>query len=110
PEAGNPGYFIVLGVFLFSFGAALWSSAPGGLGVFEWFFISAMPELQHTQVLAALLVFRLAYLLIPLFLSIFVIIFFERNRFKEALHHKDGQPVPGVEGKPAADRKRASVP
>jgi glycosyltransferase 2 family protein len=110
PEAGNPGYFIVLGVFLFSFGAALWSSAPGGLGVFEWFFISAMPEMPNTQVLAALLVFRLTYLLIPLFLSIFVIIIFERNRLKEVLHPKDGHPVPGREVKPTADRERASLP
>jgi hypothetical protein len=109
PEAGNPGYFIVLGVFLASFGAALWSSAPGGLGVFEWFFISAMPEMPKSQVLAALLVFRLAYLLIPLFLSIFVIIIFERNRLKEVLHHEDGHPVPGLEIKPTADHKRASV-
>jgi hypothetical protein len=110
PEAGNPGYFIVLGVFIASFGAALWSSAPGGLGVFELFFIGAMPEMPKTQVLAALLVFRLAYLLIPLFLSIFVIIIFERNRLKEVLHHKNGQPAPGLEVKPTADPKRASVP
>jgi glycosyltransferase 2 family protein len=110
PEAGNPGYFIVLGIFLFSFGAALWSSAPGGLGVFEWFFISATPEMSHTQVLVALLLFRLTYLIIPLFVSIFVIIIFERNRLKEALHHKDGHPVPGLEVKASTDRKRASVP
>jgi glycosyltransferase 2 family protein len=110
PETGNPGYFIVLGVFIASFGAALWSSAPGGLGVFEWFFISAMPEMPKTQVLAALLVFRLTYLLIPLFLSIFVIIVFERNRLKEVLHLKDGHPVPGLDVKPTAERKRASLP
>jgi hypothetical protein len=110
PEANNPGYFVVLGVFLFSFGAALWSSAPGGLGVFEWFFISAMREMPHSQVLAALLLFRLTYLLIPLFLSIFVIIVFERNRLKEVLHHKDGHPVPGLEVKPKPDRKWTSLP
>jgi uncharacterized membrane protein YbhN (UPF0104 family) len=110
PEAGNPGYFIVLGVFVASFGAALWSSAPGGIGVFEWFFISAMPEMPKTQVLAALLVFRLTYLLIPLFLSIFVIIIFERNRLKEVLHPTDAHPVPGLEVKPTAERKRASLP
>jgi len=61
-------------------------------------------------VLAALLVFRLTYLLIPLFLSLFVIIIFERNRLKEVLHHKDGQPGPGLEVKPTADRERASLP
>jgi glycosyltransferase 2 family protein len=66
--------------------------------------------MPNTQVLAALLVFRLTYLLIPLFLSIFVIIIFERNRLKEVLHHKDGHPVPGREVKPTADRERASLP
>ncbi|HUB64386.1 MAG TPA: UPF0104 family protein [Methylocella sp.] len=90
PEASNPGYFAVLGVFIASFSAALWSNAPGGLGVFEWFFINAMPEMPKTQVLAALLIFRLFYLLIPFFLSIFVVIAFERNRLKEVLHHEDG--------------------
>ena len=109
PEASNPDYFAVLGVFILSFSAALLSSAPGGLGVFEWFFITAMPEMPKTQVLAALLVFRLTYLLIPLFLSIFVVINFERNRLKEVLHHKDGHPVPGLEVKPTAGRKRASL-
>jgi glycosyltransferase 2 family protein len=94
PDAGNPGYFAVLAVFIASFSAALWSNAPGGLGVFEWFFIGAMPELPKTQVLAALLVFRLFYLLIPFFLSIFVVIVFERNRLKEVLQHKKDPSSP----------------
>jgi uncharacterized membrane protein YbhN (UPF0104 family) len=110
PEAGNPGYFIVLAVFIASFGVALWTGAPGGVGVFDGLFITAMPEMRNTQVLAALLVFRLAYLLIPLFLSIFVIIIFERDRLKEVLHHKDGHPTPGLEVKPKPDRKRTSLP
>jgi glycosyltransferase 2 family protein len=100
PETGNPGYFSVLAVFIFSFSAALWSNAPGGLGVFEWFFISAMPEMPNTQVLAALLAFRVSYLLIPLFLSIFVVIAFERNRLREVLHPEDAHPSSRV--KPAA--------
>lgn len=110
PEVGNPGYFAVLGVFIASFSAALWSNAPGGLGVFEWFFISAMPEMPKTQVLAALLVFRVSYLLIPFFLSIFVVIGFERNRLKEVLHHEDAHHPPGLEMKQTADSKRARLP
>lgn len=110
PETGNPGYFAVLAVFIFSFSAALWSNAPGGLGVFEWFFISAMPEMPKTQVLAALLAFRVSYLLIPFFLSIFVVLFFERNRLKEALHHEDVPPAPGLDVKQTADSKRPSLP
>ncbi len=103
PEAGNPGYFSVLAVFIFSFSAALWSNAPGGLGVFEWFFISAMPEMPNTQVLAALLAFRVSYLLIPFFLSIFVVIAFERNRLQETLHHEQAHPAPKI--KPATEKQ-----
>ena len=110
PEAGNPGFFAVLGVFIASFSAALWSNAPGGLGVFEWFFISAMPEMPKSQVLAALLAFRVSYLLIPFFLSIFVVIIFERNRLKEVLHHDDSHPTPGPAIKATGGCKRAGVP
>ena len=39
PEVGNPGFLVVLGTFLFSFSAALISTAPAGLGVFELLFI-----------------------------------------------------------------------
>lgn len=106
PDAGNPGYFAVLAVFIASFSAALWSNAPGGLGVFEWFFIGAMPEMPKTQVLAALLVFRLCYLLIPFFLSIFVVIVFERNRLKEVLQHKKNHSS-HADMKQTADRNRA---
>jgi glycosyltransferase 2 family protein len=108
PDAGNPGYFAVLAVFIFSFSAALWSNAPGGLGVFEWFFITAMPEMPNTQVLAALLAFRFSYLLVPFFLSIFVVIAFERNRLKETLHHEGGHSAPRIRG--TAEQKRPSVP
>lgn len=94
PEASNPGFFAVLGVFIASFSAALWSNAPGGLGVFEWFFINAMPEMPKTQVLAALLAFRVSYLLIPFFLSIFVVVVFEKNRLSEVLHPDKPSPFP----------------
>jgi glycosyltransferase 2 family protein len=86
PEANNPGFFIVLGVFLASFTAALASNAPGGLGVFEFFFIKAMPGVPQFEVLAALLVFRLFYLLIPLCFAIVVVVLFERRRLSEVIH------------------------
>ena len=88
PEAGNPGFFIVLGVFLASFSAALISHAPGGLGVLEFVFISAMPEMNQTDVLAALLVFRLLYLLIPLAFSTVVVILFERSRLAKTIQDR----------------------
>jgi uncharacterized membrane protein YbhN (UPF0104 family) len=93
PEVGNPGYFVVLGVFLASFSAALVSNAPGGLGVFELLFIKAMPAIPQAKVLAALLVFRLFYLLIPLALAIAVVVLFERRKLGEVLHQPANPPV-----------------
>ncbi len=89
PEYGNPGFLVILGVFLASFSAALVSNAPGGIGVFELLFIKALPAIPQFKVLTALLVFRLFYLLIPLAFAIVVVIFFERRKFDEALRRKD---------------------
>jgi glycosyltransferase 2 family protein len=85
PDAGNPGYFIVLGVFLASFSAALLSHAPGGLGVLEFVFVAAMPEMNKADVIAALIVFRLLYLIIPLIFSLIVVVIFEQSRLADVL-------------------------
>jgi uncharacterized membrane protein YbhN (UPF0104 family) len=81
PEAGNPGYLVVLGVFLVSFSAALISHAPGGLGVLEVVFLAGLSEMDPVHVLAALLVFRLFYLIIPLVIGLVVVLLFERSQF-----------------------------
>ncbi|MFC0282522.1 YbhN family protein [Camelimonas abortus] len=86
PDAHNPGFFIVLGVFLASFCAALVSNAPGGIGVLEAVFLMATPGVPKADVVAALLVFRLLYLLIPFAFSIIVVALFERSRLSKALH------------------------
>lgn len=80
PAEGNPGFLIVAAVFLASFTVAQISHAPGGLGVLEVVFIKGLPEIDEVRVLAALLVFRLLYLLIPLIISIVVVIAFERSQ------------------------------
>ncbi len=81
PVDANPGFLIVLGIFLASFSAALLSHAPGGLGVLEILFVTALPDIAPADVLAALIVFRLFYLLIPFALSLIVILLFERSEF-----------------------------
>jgi glycosyltransferase 2 family protein len=70
----------VLGIFLASFTIALISHAPGGLGVLEFAFITAMPEAPKADVLAALIVFRLLYLVVPLVFALIVVAIFERGR------------------------------
>ncbi|MEB2844042.1 UPF0104 family protein [Rhizobiales bacterium RZME27] len=82
PEAGNPGFMIVLGIFLISFSAALLSHAPGGLGVLELVFLMGLPDMNQADVIAALLVFRLFYLIIPFVMALVVILVFERSQFK----------------------------
>lgn len=94
PDVGNPGFIVVLGTFLLSFSAALVSNAPGGLGVFELLFIKAMPDVPRLKVLAALLVFRLFYLIIPLLIAIFVVIIFERGQLAKAWRGEIGPQQP----------------
>jgi uncharacterized membrane protein YbhN (UPF0104 family) len=83
PEAGNPGFMIVLGIFLISFSAALLSHAPGGLGVLELVFITGLSDMDPADVLAALLVFRLLYLIIPFVIAMFVVLGFERSQLNQ---------------------------
>lgn len=89
PEAGNPGFFIVLGVFVAVFSAALISQAPGGLGVMELLFVKALPDIPKLDVLAAIVVFRLLYLLIPLAVSAVIVVLFERSQLAKKLHPTD---------------------
>jgi len=77
---------VVLSVFIIAFSAGLISHAPGGLGVFEIFFFKLMPQITDDQkagVLAALFVWRLLYLMIPLGLGIVVVMVFEKRRHAE---------------------------
>src|SRR5579872_1116060 len=85
PVAGNPGFVAVLGVFLGSFAVALASYAPGGIGVLEFCFLKGMPDVPAADVLAALIAFRLLYLLIPLAFAVVAVFQFERGRLGEIL-------------------------
>ena len=95
PAEGNPGAHVVLGAFLLSFSAGLLSQVPGGVGVMEAVFLAIMPGVPATAVFAALLVWRLLYLIIPLALSIPVIILFERSQLgKSAKSETEKQNAP----------------
>lgn len=82
PASANPGYLTVLGVFIVAFSVAQISHAPGGLGVLEVMFLTGLSEMDPVAVLAALLVFRLFYLIIPLIISLFVVVGFEKAQFR----------------------------
>ena len=85
PSETNPGYLVVLGAFLASFALALLSHSPGGLGVLEVTFLAALPEVATADALAALIVFRCFYLLLPFALSLLVVFAFEWSQWQS--HH-----------------------
>jgi uncharacterized membrane protein YbhN (UPF0104 family) len=91
PAHSNPGFFVVLGVFIIAFSAGLISHAPGGLGVFELSFFKLMPGMNEEQkagILAALFVWRLLYLLVPLAIGLVIVMLFEKGRLAAALKAK----------------------
>jgi uncharacterized membrane protein YbhN (UPF0104 family) len=104
PDAGHPSFAVVLAVFLASFSVALVSNAPGGLGVFELMFINAMPSVPRIEVLSALLIFRLFYLLIPLAFALVVVVLFERGRLAETLRRADAESAPPDTARPEQAR------
>lgn len=89
PAEGNPGFMVVMGAFLLSFSAGLLSQVPGGVGVMEAVFLALLPGVPATSVVAALLVWRLFYLLIPLAMSLPVILLFERSQLGRATKNVD---------------------
>jgi len=92
PSAANPGFIVVLGVFLASFSLALVSHAPGGLGVLEIAFLEGMPDMPQANVVAALLVFRLLYLILPFVFALGAVLVFERDRWRSLVHLKGSRP------------------
>jgi len=50
--------------------------------VLEIAFLAGMPDVPQANVVAALLVFRLLYLIVPLLFSLAVVLVFERGRWR----------------------------
>ena len=96
PPDANVSFLIVAGAFLLSFSAGLLSQVPGGVGVMEAVFLAIMPDVAPTALFAALLVWRLFYLIVPLFISVPIIILFERSQLGEAT--KDIEVPPKLRG------------
>jgi glycosyltransferase 2 family protein len=85
PTAHNPGFIVVLGIFLVAFSAGLLSHSPGGLGVLELVFVKGTPDVPIADAVAALIVFRVLYLLAPLMIGLVVALTFEREGLAKRL-------------------------
>ncbi len=63
---GLPGF---VGLYLVAVVAGLISTVPAGLGVFEWSLLKLLPQVAPAAVLAAALVYRITYYVLPLLLA-----------------------------------------
>jgi uncharacterized membrane protein YbhN (UPF0104 family) len=70
PSAPGLTWLIFLGVYVASYSAGLAANLPGGIGVFDTAILFGLePYLSAPHIVGAILVFRLYYYIIPLFLA-----------------------------------------
>ena len=70
PDAPNLTFARFLGVYLSSYSAGLAANIPGGLGVFDTALLLGLePYMSAPHILGAIVVFRLYYYIIPLFIA-----------------------------------------
>jgi phosphatidylglycerol lysyltransferase len=80
---GSVPYGPVLGAFLAAQILGIVSHVPGGLGVFEGTMLLLLgAHLPHADLLTALLLFRLAYYLLPLVLALAILLIDEARRHR----------------------------
>ncbi|VXC99368.1 lysylphosphatidylglycerol synthase domain-containing protein [Sphingomonas sp. 8AM] len=77
-------YPAVLVGYLLAIISSLLVHAPGGLGVFEVVMIAALPQVDRTALVAALLTFRLVYYLIPLAAGLLLFVGHEAIALRDA--------------------------
>jgi phosphatidylglycerol lysyltransferase len=70
PPAEGLSFLKFLGIYLAAYSAGIVASVPGGLGVFDGTILLALKDyLSSAEVIGALLLFRLYYYIVPLFVA-----------------------------------------
>jgi len=69
PDSAPPGLPGFVGLYLVAVVAGLISTVPAGLGVFEWSLLKLLPQVAPGAVLAAALIYRITYYVLPLLLA-----------------------------------------
>lgn len=65
--------------------AALLSHVPGGIGVFEAVILASLPRIDPSSLVAALIMYRVIYYLLPLAVAGFLLVLHERRQSKKPL-------------------------
>ena len=77
-----------------------------GSGVLEYVFLTGLDDMDQAQVLAALIVFRLLYLLLPFAAALVIVLVFERSEFRRSARERLTAPV----GQDAATPEGSDAP
>jgi phosphatidylglycerol lysyltransferase len=86
PEASGLTFWKFLGIYIAAYTAGLAASVPGGLGVFDGFILLSLePYLPSAQVVGAILLFRLFYYIVPLFVAGGLFAAFELSQRRPAM-------------------------
>jgi hypothetical protein len=77
---GEVSWFAVMPVLMMSAIAGIWSHIPSGLGVTEVVFLSLLGHIvPDSRLLAAVLVFRITYYIVPFVLAVFAYFYLEAS-------------------------------
>ena len=78
PSHTNISYGSFFGIYVLGITAGIMSNVPGGLGVFETVILYLLPkQATSSDILASLLAYRAIYFLLPLFISLVLLGFYE---------------------------------
>lgn len=69
PSQANISFVAFVGIYAAAIAAGIVSHVPGGIGVFEAVIVLALPQVPVSSLLGAILVFRVAYYLLPLLIA-----------------------------------------
>lgn len=94
PTSAHISYWATFSAFIQSMAVGILSHVPGGLGVFEVTMIAALPQVDRTQMLAVLLIFRMIYYILPFLVALLLLLLYE------VYLHYDGKKQPPPLPKP----------
>ena len=83
--AGAPAFPAFLGLYAVAIFAGALSHVPGGLGVFEGLMLLLLPQVPPTQLLGALVLYRLIYNILPLLVAALGLAAFELSQRARAV-------------------------
>jgi phosphatidylglycerol lysyltransferase len=70
PESAGVSFVAFLGLYMVALAVSVLSLVPGGLGVFESILVLLLPRVPPTQMLGALLAYRLVYYALPFVIAV----------------------------------------